>query len=191
MKQSVKLLSADPLTKGHVVSWDTFAQHGLVFSGKHPVIRGHLLNVDRQIMKFFIRYLAYSLQTANTHSRLIFTLIVQILLTSRRTCHAVQHELQRRNWKQCMSTNLFFNTGECSPINNIDLCLPIIFSIHLVFLTSCYHFMRKIASKRKNFTLEQRVQVTKALDSGCSYREVALKFWVWKITKPQDQDFYC
>ena len=30
--------------KGHLLSWDTFAQHGLVFNCKRPVIRGHLPN---------------------------------------------------------------------------------------------------------------------------------------------------
>ena len=42
---------------------------------------------------------------------------------------------------------------------------------------------------RKILTSEQKVEVMKALDSGGSCRDVALKFGVWKIANFQDQDF--
>ena len=73
--------------------------------------------------------------------------------------------------------NLFFNTRECSQINNNS---PIIFSIHSVFLTDRYHSARKMTSKRKSRTLEQRVKVMRALHGGCSRRDVALKFRLGK-----------
>ena len=38
--------SADPLMKAHLLSWDTFAPHRLIFNCKRPVIEGHLLNVE-------------------------------------------------------------------------------------------------------------------------------------------------
>ena len=41
------LPSANPLTKGHLLSWDTFAWHGLVINCKCPVIREQLSNMDR------------------------------------------------------------------------------------------------------------------------------------------------
>ena len=66
---TVKLLSADPLTKGHLLSCDTFAWHGLVLNCKSPVIRGCLPITDKQITKFSVRYLASgdSLQAVNQY----------------------------------------------------------------------------------------------------------------------------
>ena len=47
MFDTVKPAFSVPSEKGHLLSWDTFALHRLVFSHKRPVIRGHLPNVDR------------------------------------------------------------------------------------------------------------------------------------------------
>ena len=58
---------------------------------------------------------------------------------------------------------------------HLSLNLPIVFSIRTAFLTDRYHFVRKMASKKKTI-LEQKVQAMKALDSHCSCTDAALKF---------------
>ena len=57
-----------------------------------------------------------------------------------------------------------------------------------IFFMDFYHFTRKMVSKRKSLTPEQRAQVVKALDSGCSCRDVALSLGV-ENANCQDQDF--
>ena len=54
------LPSADPLTKGHLLSWDTFAKHELAFNCKCLAIREHPQIADsRQVNhKLSVHYLA-------------------------------------------------------------------------------------------------------------------------------------
>ena len=83
-----------------------------------------------------------------------------------------------------MSTNLFSTLDK----QHGWLNLLIVFSVCSVLLIDRYHFHRKMASKRKSLTPEQRAQVVKALDSGCSCRDVALSLGV-ENANCQDQDF--
>ena len=165
--------------KGHLLSRDTFARHGLVFNCKCPVIRGHLPNManGQANHKIFLLLPGRRGQFASCENLLNVNFYSPnadfIDLTQNSLCGSAwmveakreaMHELcfsaLESVHRQTMLIAEFVNRFQLS-FSIFDRSLP---------------FCRKNGIQKKTFTLKQRVEVMKVLDSGFPCKDVTLRF---------------